>query len=216
MLSDSNLPFLLASSVLIFTMWQTHCGGMFKVREEASFSNLGSSWLPSASTHQDKLSHQSPPPGSFPWPSQAINNFFPDFHHTIRYLDYSSYPVNFWTYICFLHSMGRLEGTLSHFLFESEKSERVSHSVVSDTLQPRGLQPTRLLCPWDSPGKNTGVGMLPFPSPGDLLNLGIKFRSPALQADSLPSEPQRKPAFSLPSAFWHFSYVYRISHCMIL
>ena len=31
-------------------------------------------------------------------------------------------------------------------------------SVVSDTLRPHGLQPTRLLCPWDSPGKNTGVG----------------------------------------------------------
>ena len=30
-------------------------------------------------------------------------------------------------------------------------------------------------------------------SPGDLLNLGIKPRSPALQADSLPVEPQRKP-----------------------
>ena len=25
-------------------------------------------------------------------------------------------------------------------------------------MQPHGLQPTRLLCPWDSPGKNTGVG----------------------------------------------------------
>ena len=24
-------------------------------------------------------------------------------------------------------------------------------------LQPQGLQPSRLLCPWDSPGKNTGV-----------------------------------------------------------
>ena len=32
----------------------------------------------------------------------------------------------------------------------------LSHSVVSDTLQPHGLQPTRLLCPRDSPGKNTG------------------------------------------------------------
>ena len=31
-------------------------------------------------------------------------------------------------------------------------------SVVSDSLRPHGLQPTRLLCPWDSPGKNTGVG----------------------------------------------------------
>ena len=33
----------------------------------------------------------------------------------------------------------------------------------------------------------TGVG-IPFPSPGDLPNPGIKPRSPALQADSLPTE----------------------------
>ena len=30
-------------------------------------------------------------------------------------------------------------------------------SGVSDSLQPHGLWPARLLCPWDSPGKNTGV-----------------------------------------------------------
>ena len=30
-------------------------------------------------------------------------------------------------------------------------------SVVSDSLRPHGLQPTRLLCPWDSPGKHTGM-----------------------------------------------------------
>ena len=30
-------------------------------------------------------------------------------------------------------------------------------SVVSDALRPRGLLPTRLLCPWHFPGKNTGV-----------------------------------------------------------
>ena len=29
---------------------------------------------------------------------------------------------------------------------------------MSDSSLPRGLQPTRLLHPWDSPGKNTGVG----------------------------------------------------------
>ena len=34
---------------------------------------------------------------------------------------------------------------------------------------------------------------LPFPSPGDLPNPGIKPGSPALQADSLPSEPLGKP-----------------------
>ena len=31
-------------------------------------------------------------------------------------------------------------------------------SVVSDSLQPYGPWPARLLCPWNSPGKNTGVG----------------------------------------------------------
>ena len=34
---------------------------------------------------------------------------------------------------------------------------------------------------------------LPFPSPGDLLDPEIKARSPALQADTLPSEPPGKP-----------------------
>ena len=40
----------------------------------------------------------------------------------------------------------------------SSSSSSVSHSVVSDSLRPHGLSPTRLLCPWDSPGKNTGMG----------------------------------------------------------
>ena len=34
---------------------------------------------------------------------------------------------------------------------------------------------------------------VPFPSPGDLPNPGIKSRSPTLQADSLPGKPQGKP-----------------------
>ena len=32
-----------------------------------------------------------------------------------------------------------------------------SHSIVPNSLRPHGLQPTRLLCPWDFPGKDTGV-----------------------------------------------------------
>ena len=32
-----------------------------------------------------------------------------------------------------------------------------AHSVVSDSLRPHGLWPSRLLYPWNSPGKNTGV-----------------------------------------------------------
>ena len=33
---------------------------------------------------------------------------------------------------------------------------------MSDSLRPRGLQPTRLLPPWDFPGKSTGVGAIAF------------------------------------------------------
>ena len=49
------------------------------------------------------------------------------------------------------------------------------------------------LSPWISPDKNTGVGSQPFLSPGDLPNAGIKPRSPALQADYLPSETPVEP-----------------------
>ena len=61
-----------------------------------------------------------------------------------------------------------------------------SRSVVSSSLRPHGLYN-----PWNSPGQNTGVE--PFPSPGDLPNPVIEPRSPALQVDSLPAEPQGKP-----------------------
>ena len=47
-----------------------------------------------------------------------------------------------------------------------------------------------------APGVGDGQGkyqsQLPFPSPGDLPDPGIKLRSPALQADSLPCEPPGK------------------------
>ena len=42
-------------------------------------------------------------------------------------------------------------------MHESEKW-KWSHSVVSNSSWPRELQPTRLLHPWDFPGKSTGVG----------------------------------------------------------
>ena len=42
-------------------------------------------------------------------------------------------------------------------MHESEKW-KWSRLVVSESLRPHGLQPTRLLHPWDFPGKSTGVG----------------------------------------------------------
>ena len=46
------------------------------------------------------------------------------------------------------------------FPFPVHESERWkwSCSVMSNSLRPHGLQLTRLLCPWDFPGKSTGVG----------------------------------------------------------
>ena len=44
-------------------------------------------------------------------------------------------------------------------------------SVMSDSLLPHGLQPTRLLCSWNFPGNNTGLSC---PTPGDLPDPGIK------------------------------------------
>ena len=68
--------------------------------------------------------------------------------------------------------------------------------VMSDSLQHHGLQPTRLLCPWDFSGKSTGVGCH-FPPPGDLPNPEIKPVSLALEAYSFSAEPLGKPIIKL-------------------
>ena len=57
-------------------------------------------------------------------------------------------------------------------------------------LQPYGLSPAKLLCQWDSLGKNTGVG---FPSPGDLPDLGIEPTSPAMAGKFFTIELPGKP-----------------------
>ena len=52
-----------------------------------------------------------------------------------------------------------LEWVAIFFLqWKKVKSEKWSRSVMSDSSWPHGLQPTRLLHPWDFPGKSTGVG----------------------------------------------------------
>ena len=48
-------------------------------------------------------------------------------------------------------------------------------------------------CPWDSPGKNTGVDSHSLLQGIFLPDPGIEPGFPALQADSLPSEPTGKP-----------------------
>ena len=71
-----------------------------------------------------------------------------------------------------------------NYLFESESE---SYSVLSDSSQSHGLYSL-----WNSPGQNTRMGSLSllqgiFPTQGWNPSL------PALQADSLPAEPQGKP-----------------------
>ena len=62
----------------------------------------------------------------------------------------------------------------------------VNHSVVPDSFDPMECRP---------PGSFVHGSLLglPFPSPGDVPNPGIKPRPPALQEDSLLSEPPGKP-----------------------
>ena len=62
------------------------------------------------------------------------------------------------------------------------KSESESCSVMSNSSRPHGLD-----SPWNSPGQNTEVGSLSLYQ-GGLPNPGIEPGSPALQADSLPTE----------------------------
>ena len=69
-------------------------------------------------------------------------------------------------------------------------------SVVSNSLWPYGLEPTRLLCPWDSPYKNIGVGCHVL-----LQGIFLNQRSnPCLlcllhwQMSSLPLAPPGKPS----------------------
>ena len=68
----------------------------------------------------------------------------------------------------------------------------LSHLVLSNSLQPHGLQLARLLWPWGFSRQEYWSG-LPCPPPGDHPNPRIESRSPALQADSLPSEPPGNP-----------------------
>jgi len=63
--------------------------------------------------------------------------------------------------------------------------------VVSGSLQPHGLSPTRSFCPWDFPGKNTGVGC-PFLLQGIFLTQESNTWLIHCQVNSLTTEPPGK------------------------
>ena len=74
---------------------------------------------------------------------------------------------------------------------------------MSDSFQPHRLWPTKLLCPWNSPGKNTGKGnhsLLQgiFPTQGSNPGL-LHCRQLLYYLDLQPGEPQ-EVAISFPNS----------------
>ena len=65
-----------------------------------------------------------------------------------------------------------------------EISVYVSEKIVSNSVRPQRWQPTRLPCPWDSPGKNTGVGCHFL-----LQCMKVKSESEVTQSCPTPSDP---------------------------
>ena len=66
-------------------------------------------------------------------------------------------------------------------------------SAASDSLRLHGMQPTRLLCPWNFPGRNTGV-RCPFLLQGIFPTQGTNPRL-LLAGGFFTTEPPGKPIF---------------------
>ena len=77
-------------------------------------------------------------------------------------------------------------------------------SVMSDSLQPHGLEPARLLCPSGFSRQEYWSG-LPCPPPGDLSNPGIEPMSSALQGRFLTTGPPGKSIHFLISLLFQYA-----------
>ena len=85
----------------------------------------------------------------------------------------------------------------------------LSHWVIADSLRPHRLYPTRLLCPLGF-SRQEYWSLLPFASPGDLLDPGIEptsLMSPALAGRFFTTTPpgpaQKTPTLCHTKAFWY-------------
>ena len=89
---------------------------------------------------------------------------------------------------------------LSEIIYEPHNTQArcfINYTSCSSNLRYfflRHLEPTRLLCPWDLPGKNTGMGCHSFLQ-GMFLTQGSNPSYPSLQADSLPLSHQGIPDY---------------------
>ena len=82
---------------------------------------------------------------------------------------------------------------------KAESTPPAKKEVLAKSLQlcptlchPMNCSPTRLLCPWDSPGKNTGMGCCALLQ-GIFPTQGLNSHLLPYQAGSLPLEPPEKP-----------------------
>ena len=73
---------------------------------------------------------------------------------------------------------------------------------MSDSVQPHKRQPTRLRRPWDSPGKNTGVGCYFL-----LQRMKVKSESEVTQSCPTLSDPTD---YSLPGSSTHGIFQARV------
>ena len=72
---------------------------------------------------------------------------------------------------------------------------------MSDSVRPHRGQPTRFLCPWDFPGKNTGLGYH-FLLQGIFLNQGLNPQSSTLAGRFFTTEPPGKLSLLFSSVQW--------------
>ena len=79
---------------------------------------------------------------------------------------------------------------------------------MSDSVRPLRWQPTRLLCPWDSPGKNTGVGC-------HFLLQCMKVKSESKVAQSCPTLSDPIDG-SLPSSSAHGIFQARVLESVVI
>ena len=88
----------------------------------------------------------------------------------------------------FVHALALPQGSLE----QTDHARVLSGSVMSDSLQPYGLQPARPFCPWNFPGQNNGACchfLLQGIFPTQRSNPGL----PHCRQILLPTEPPWKP-----------------------
>ena len=99
------------------------------------------------------------------------NGFFPQLsfflHLSARQIEQQRYPICLPFHLTFFLITYLKNFKQPRFITQSQPHPYlclwqmlccIHHSGMFKSLRPHGVQPARLLCPWNSPGKHTGVG----------------------------------------------------------